>query len=317
MIQQKPFFVLFIELDPRTTDINVHPKKRIVKLQNEMLFLSLLKEGIESKLYLEKEEVQSRHLSDYSFSQSTSKQDHGALTPNPSIQSSRIKPIISDMPMNQRSLYSSNNNFAPLSSPLSMEQLVLNNHNIKKVLGQVQNTYIVCDTDNGIILIDQHAAAERINLEKNRLTHTLSFDKQKLISKKKLEHLSEEHKEILKNETQKLSSLGFEIEKIKQEYFLITIPRFLNNYLDINYFINTLDDLKSKENTVDKLKDNLIKLFTCKNSIKANEPLSYSEQVTLIRELEKCKDKTICAHGRPTIIYFSTKELEKMFKRIV
>jgi DNA mismatch repair protein MutL len=314
MVQQKPFFILFLEINPKTIDINVHPKKRIVKLQNEMLFLSLLKEEIEKILYAEKEtSTPSQTLGDFSFSLPSSTIKYPVSEPKvPHFNQSTKSPILSDYRSAQKNLYSPNNAF--ISTPSKLE---LNNQTILRVLGQVHNTYIVCETTTGTILIDQHAAAERINLEKNRLTHTSSFDKQRLISGIKLNMLSPEQKEIISKNNLQLSSLGFDIKKDKQDYLLITIPKFLNNYLDINYFINTLDDLKAKDNTVDKLKDNLIKLFTCKNSIKANEPLSYSEQITLINDLEKCKDKTICAHGRPTIIYFSKKELEKMFKRIV
>ncbi len=317
MVQQKPFFVLFIELDPKTIDVNVHPKKRIVKLQNEMIFLSLLKEAIEKELYREKDDVViSRSLGDFSFSIPTLSKDQKNSSTN-KINSSYAffdssKSILTDFKKTQSSIYSSNT-----SAPQKPNTLQLNNHQITKVIGQVHDTYIVCETTTGTLLVDQHAAAERINLEKNRLTHGSSFDKQKLISGIKLDKLSEDQKDMIQKNKGELAILGFVIEKQKQDYFLSTIPKFLNNYLDVNYFINTLEDLKNKENTVDKLKDNLIKLFTCKNSIKANKPLTYLEQVKLISDLENCEDKTICAHGRPTIIYFSQKEIEKMFKRII
>jgi len=320
MVQQKPFFILFIELDPKTIDVNVHPKKRIVKLQNEMIFLSLLKEAIENELYKGNEKINStKTLNEFSFSLPPldSKANKYEPEQNKNYSSSSFqptrKPFISDFKGNQKVIYSENNTF---TSP-STQRLQLNNQFITKIIGQIHDTYIVCETTTGTMLIDQHAAAERINLEKNRLTHTTSFDKQRLINGIKLDKLSIEQKELISKNILKLSNLGFEVKKDKQDYYLITVPKFLNNYLDINYFQNILDDLKEKENTVDKLKDNLIKLYTCKNSIKANEPLSYSQQITLINDLERCKDKTICAHGRPTIIYFSKKELEKMFKRII
>ncbi|MEI8364087.1 MAG: DNA mismatch repair endonuclease MutL [archaeon] len=319
MVQQKPFFILFIELDPKTIDVNVHPKKRIVKLQNEMIFLSLLKDAIENELYKGNEKISStKTLNEFSFSlpsisSRVTKSESKVNTDYPnSFPSISKKSFISDFKGNQKIIYSENNEFS--SSP---KKLQLNNQFITKIIGQIHDTYIVCETTTGTLLIDQHAAAERINLEKNRLTHTNSFDKQRLITGIKLDKLSIEQKELISKNILKLSNLGFEVKKDKQDYSLITVPKFLNNYLDINYFQNILDDLKEKDNTVDKLKDNLIKLYTCKNSIKANEPLSYSEQMALINDLEKCKDKTICAHGRPTIIYFSKKELEKMFKRII
>jgi DNA mismatch repair protein MutL len=318
MVQQKPFFVLFVELDPKTIDINVHPKKRIVKLQNEYLFLSLLREVIEKQIYSKKEGdvPTTRELSSFpEFKYPSLKQElHASDLPinkeNKLMDTAYNQPIT---PPIQSPLYFSNE----IRLSTQKYPLVLNNHIITKILGQVQNTYIVCETTVGVLFIDQHAAAERINLEKNRLVHSLNFDKQRLIIKIKLDSLSQTHKEVILKHKKELSVLGFDIEKDKQNYYLLTIPRFLNNYLDINYFVNILEDLKNKECTVDKLKDNLIKLFSCKNSIKANEPLSAPEILGLINDLEKCNDKTICAHGRPTIIYFSKNELDKMFKRII
>jgi len=313
MVQQKPFFVLFIEFDPKTIDVNVHPKKRIVKLQNEIIFLSLLREVIEKELYKEKDNlVNSKPLSAFSFSVPQATKVNGNVPINEPTYSTPISPksTLSDFKNIQPNLYSS------VPTP-PITSLLLNNHKVTKVIGQIHNTYIVCETTNGVLFIDQHAAAERINLEKNRLTHGSSFDKQRLISGIRLDKLSGGQEETILTKQQELATLGFVVDKQDDDYFLTTIPKFLNNYLDINYFLNTLTDLENKENTVVKLKDNLIKLFTCKNSIKANEPLTYSEQVKLILDLDNCKDKTICAHGRPTMIYFSTKEIEKMFKRAV
>jgi len=316
MVQQKPFFVLFLKFNPNTIDVNVHPKKRIVKIQNELLFLSILKTTLESKIYFPSSTESITHsLFEYDFKKSnnpilndSSKEYIKKFDSNSSEASLNKSLIQKTTPSNSPSIF--NSDFA---TPI----LSIDKYTITKVLGQIHNTYIFCQTEYGYLIIDQHAAAERINLEKNRQLYSNSFVCQKLLLKKKIINLSESHKKALDEQKSNLKSVGFDYEKINGDYYLITIPKLFNDYFDENIFLNLITDLVEGDDSVTKLKDNLIKLFTCKNSIKANEPLSYFDQIKLIKELNNCKDKLICAHGRPTIMSFTITDLEKMFKRVV
>ncbi|MDD4049471.1 MAG: DNA mismatch repair endonuclease MutL [Candidatus ainarchaeum sp.] len=317
MIQQKPFFILFIELDPRTIDVNVHPKKRVVKLQNEMLFLSEFKRELSNKLdaSLGKFAPALEHNSLKDFISSKPSNNSSFEKPvqynysNNNFSSNREVPFFrSDL---QKPLYENNNSFN------NTDNLTLFEHNITKILGQIKNTFIICETDKGMILIDQHAADERINLEKNRLKYSDYVEKQNLISEISLDFISESHKEILNNNIEIFKKIGFEYYLKNEVYFLKTIPLFLNKYFDKNLFLNLLKDIEEGNNEVLKLKDSLLKLRSCKESIKANDYLSIHEQIELIKKLNLCKDKGICAHGRPTIIFLSIKDLEILFKRIV
>lgn len=307
MIQQKPFFILFISLDPKTIDVNVHPKKRVVKLQNEMLFLIDFKKEI-SKLL---DKVLGRDT--------------------PTLEYNSLKDFISSKPSSSQPSFSNTNNTYNTPSfnynsqkPLFKEDvfskdrddLVLFEHTITKILGQIKDTFIVCETINGLILIDQHAADERINLEKNRSKYDF-LEKQNLITEISLSFLSDSYKEILSNKKDVLESLGFSYFLKEDVFYLKTVPIFLNRFFDKNMFLNILKDLEEGTNDVSKLKDNLLKLKSCKESIKANDPLNLYEQIDLIKKLNTCKDKGICAHGRPTIIFLSLKDLEKLFKRVV
>ncbi len=314
MIQQKPFFILFITLDPKTIDVNVHPKKRVVKLENEMIFVMELKKELAKVL-------------------------DGVLGKNlATVEYNSLKDFVYEKPVQD---YSPSNNFTstyrpgapsrtndfyftsqkPLFEGIESENYLSSNlklfeHDITKVLGQIHSTFIVCETKEGVLFIDQHAADERINLEKNRLKFTF-LEKQNLISEIPLDFISESHKDILAKNKQIFTEIGFDYSFKKNVYYLKTMPLFLNRLFDKNIFLNVLKDLEEGNSEVAKLKDNLLKLKSCKKSIKANEPLSLQEQISLINKLNKCSDKGICAHGRPTIIFLSSKDLEKLFKRIV
>jgi len=317
MVQQKPFFILFLKFNPKTIDVNVHPKKRIVKIQNEMLFLSLLRSELENKLYAKEESSnQSKTLLDYAIEYTEKKSVLEESRPIINYTSSKVtSPFASDTKFIQKSIPEIS--IAPPLNLNSDTDLILDGKKITRIIGQIHNTYILCETTSGFLLIDQHAAAERINLEKNRNLYAAGFSKQKLLVRKIVPNLSAAHKSVLNKNKDKIEALGFDYEKKGDNYYLITIPKLFDKYFDDSIFLNLVDDLVSGENTVTKLRDNLIKLFTCKNSIKANEFLSFSEQVKLIKELDACSDKKICAHGRPTIQVFTIKDLEKMFKRIV
>jgi len=313
MIQQKPFFILFITINSNTVDINVHPKKRVVKLQNEMLFLIELKKELSKILdgFLGKSLPSSNYNSLNDF---VSNQKTPSFTPQTpsggSYNRSTPTEFINHAQNNLFTSTSSNQDY------FNVNKINLFEFEISKILGQINNTFIVCETKDGMLFVDQHAADERINLEKNRKKYDF-IEKQTLISDVLLENLSESHKEILKNKKDFFETIGFSYVLKNNDFYLKSIPLFLNRYFDKNMFLNILKDVEEGTDDVLKLKDHLLKLKSCKESIKANDPLSFNEQVTLIKKLNECSDKGICAHGRPTIIYVSIKDLEKVFKRIV
>ena len=306
MIQQKPFFVLFFDLDSKSLDINVHPKKRTIRIQNEFVFINQLKEEL-NKIF--------------------SNQEIPELKSTTTISSFLEN---SETVNNQQSYYFENNSptqlqdkiedfrYKPIISVLPQKELMLNNQKIKSILGQILNTFIVCEIDEGMMLIDQHAAEERINLEKNREYFSDYVKVQNLIAPTELINLDLETKEFILNNQPLFKNLGFIIQEDNEKIYLITIPEFLERYFTIDFFYEIIKDIEENpKEKLDKIKDKILKLKSCKESIKANDPLSISQMINLIKQLEECKDKAICAHGRPTMLIYNKKELEKMFKRIV
>ena len=306
MIQQKPFFVLFFDLDSRVLDVNVHPKKRTIRIQNEFVFINQLKEElnnifskqekVEPKLqtpissFLEKpESLNNEVIYNFEYSKNLELQD-----------------------------YSNDISYRPIVQPAVQKELTLNNQKIKSILGQILNTFIVCEIEDGMMLIDQHAAEERINLEKNREYFSNYIKIQNLISPKELININLETKDFIYKNQILFKDLGFIIQEDTEKLYLVTIPEFLERYFTIDFFYEILKSLEENpKEKLEKIKDKILKLKSCKESIKANDPLSISQMINLIKQLEECKDKTICAHGRPTILIYTKKELEKMFKRIV
>ena len=184
-------------------------------------------------------------------------------------------------------------------------------------IGQVLNTYIICDSDDCFYLIDQHAAAERINYEKTQLL--FSNIKERVIplfpivielSFKESENFDEKHQ-------RELEEIGIKAEMFGNRTLKITeIPAFLD---DANMESIILDTVHSCLNDEVSKPLELLHLtianIACKKSIKANHQMSALEMEGLLRDLSKCINPSNCPHGRPTIIRITKDDIEKIFRR--
>ena len=181
-------------------------------------------------------------------------------------------------------------------------------------------TYIVCENNEGIYLIDQHAAKERCNYEKvsYELAHP-SNDTIKPIIPIMIELPKSEYL-ILKENMNILDELNIEIEEFGTSSIRVikhptwfTIGKEEKIMKEIIELILT----KGQDFTIEKFRDNLAKMVACKMSIKGNTFINKESMEALINDLRKCKNPYNCPHGRPAIIHFSIYELEKMFKRSI
>ena len=184
-------------------------------------------------------------------------------------------------------------------------------------IGQVLDTYIICDSNDCFYLIDQHAAAERINFEKTEalfasvksrivplipITLDLSF--------KERQNYDDEHKN-------RLLALNIVTEPFGDKTIKVTeIPSFLQNMDDEEIIRDMVTSILNdvKIDTVDLLRLNIANI-ACKKSIKANHHLSLREMETLLEDLAKCKNPANCPHGRPTLIKMTKADIEKIFRR--
>lgn len=184
-------------------------------------------------------------------------------------------------------------------------------------IGQVLDTYIICDSNDCFYLIDQHAAAERINFEKTEalfanvktrivplipITLDLSF--------KERQNYDDEHKKRLLDLNIVTEAFGDKTIKVTE------IPSFLQNMDDEDIIRDMVTSILNdvKIDAVDLLRLNIANI-ACKKSIKANHHLSLVEMETLISDLAKCKNPANCPHGRPTLIKMTKADIEKIFRR--
>ena len=187
-------------------------------------------------------------------------------------------------------------------------------------VGLLLGTYIVCENELGIYLIDQHAAKERINYEK--MSYVLSHPSDNMISPLVpiVIELPMNEYLILKENMDILDRLNIEIEEFGTSTIrVISHPTWFiyGKEEDIVKQIIELILVKEKNFSLEKFNDNLAKMVSCKMSIKANTYIDKPSMENLINDLRKCNNPYNCPHGRPSIIHFSKYELEKMFKRSI
>jgi len=312
-----PTFILNFQMPPELVDVNVHPRKTEVKfLNSQEIYLAALQTAQKALTNNISQEIQ--------ITQTGLTGRKFILKPrvsNPSYQ-----PTVSYQPTfkNIRSQPSA------VSQAIKFSQEVLKNNFTAqpqkqigdwRLLGQIHNSYLLVEAPQGILIIDQHAAAERILYEKFKKSYkTEKIKSQRLLLPLNLE-LSARENEILKQSLNFLQGLGFDIEIFGNKAFIINaVPQELDK-LDIKQtilgIINDLEDQDfSRTKSLEEKKDLVIKYAACRTAIKFNDKIAIEEQAKLLEDILNIIDKiNTCPHGRPFVMELTLDQLAKNFKR--
>ncbi len=188
---------------------------------------------------------------------------------------------------------------------------------LPRIVGQLANTYILCETENGLMIVDQHAAHERVVYEHLRKSFTEArIELQNLLIPQELEFSSRETR-ILLEMGERLGRLGIELDHFGGSVFLLrAVPALLKN-VDWQPFISELiPELAELASDDMSLFDASMMLMACHGAIRAGQSLNHHEMMRLIKDLGEMDLPTNCPHGRPVFRQFTYREMEKMFKRV-
>ena len=318
-----PVCVLIIETDPSLLDVNIHPSKLDIKFSNFDELNNLIKDMINNAL---KDKLLIPSISTNVNSDIVSKKYE-----NLTIDIDRNN-IVKEDKVEYKNKLEDFINFKNDNISLEVENIIeeenevvyLEDENNKLPelypVGLLHGTYIVCENELGIYLIDQHAAKERINYE--NISYVLSHPNDNTISPLVpiVIELPMNEYLILKENIDILDKLNITIEEFGTSSFrVLSHPTWFisGKEEDIVRQIIELILVKEKNFSLEKFNDNLAKMVSCKMSIKANTYVDKASMERLINDLRKCKNPYNCPHGRPSIIHFSIYELEKMFKRSI
>ncbi len=302
-----PIVVLKINTDPTLVDVNIHPTKQDIKLSKMDVLYDLIVKTIKSALY------------------------KALLIPDAIERLPESNPIkdevMTDIIKENDSEYKVENtqatfDFAASTSNDTKEEVVNVNPEMKKLklypVGLAHGTYIIAENETGVFLIDQHAAQERVNYERNMAalkSHT--FHQTNLLLPITIELSGSEFLTVQK-EIPHLNELGFDIAPFGMNTIIIKAhPTWLRAGYEEESIRKIIDLIVSGVTSIDPVKFNESVAITlaCKMSIKANMRISHEAQEELLDELCACDNPYNCPHGRPTIIKFSIYDLERMFKR--
>ncbi len=318
-IGKYPIAVLYLTIDPILVDVNVHPSKTEVKISNEEQIVAAVSREI-GKALEENILIPTRTISVESRKNGYEKVNMFEL-PRTQFQEEKVvyntsKPEPVEEPISAPPL-----DETPVE-PLIQEEKPQVEAQRKlpyfEYIGQALGTYLIFQNEEGLFLMDQHAAAERINYEKyyeilgNKEQPVTELLVPILLSFTKSEVLFlEEHKT-------EFEQLGFILDPISaQDYFIRQIPLWakLENAEEVIRNVFSLL-MANKKVDVITFRDAIAKQISCKASIRANHALSQIEIDALLDGLNQCKNPYTCPHGRPTLIKLTEQELEKMFERI-
>lgn len=298
-----PIVVLNISVDTSLVDVNIHPTKMDIKFGNMEDLLSLVENTIKDKL-------KNRNLIPDII-----KKKEDIVESKVPIQYEEIK-LDFDTVNNVEEEYVINNDI--LEEEKETEE-VKEAMPLMYVVGLVHGTYIICQNELGMYIIDQHAAKERINYElvKEKLNNPKKESIQ-MIFPLTIEYTNSEFI-ILKENFEFLKSLNFDIEEFGINSVIIkSYPVWISNRFYETEAIKKLLELvidKEKNFDISKFNDHVAATMACKMSIKANTNITLEEAQNLIDELRKCNNPFNCPHGRPTTIFYSKQDLENSFKR--
>ncbi len=309
-----PIVVLNIDVDPILIDINIHPTKMDIKFSK----MDTLKELVNDEF--------TRQLKKLTLIPQVSTRTEEALreTTIPLYRAFKKEEV--NQPKYEETVldFSVSEDESSVSSPVSHEASDTEDVEVSKVprikpmipRGIVYMTYIIAENEDGMYIIDQHAAAERINYEK-----VLSSLKEKVIPidlliPVKIELASNEFL-IIKNHLDILSKYGFLAEEFGMNTIIVrSHPNWIEVDIAEECIRKVVDIIITKEDfDFDQFVWRMAATMACRMSVKANDYLSYDDQVWLLDTLRCCENPFTCPHGRPTIITYTKYDLEKLFKR--
>jgi len=301
---KKPFFVINIEIAPELIDVNVHPRKLEIRFQNQNEIFSILRKA--AKATLEKNVLMPTASASELFGASRPGTASGAISEG------QVKAAL---------------DFTEKITAAEQMHGRLNKYSYTKEdeddlsmvpLSQIARSYILAENEEGLILIDQHAAHERVRYEELMdQFEKKDPEKQQLLLPENIE-LSAVEAEIFTANSETFEKLGFEIELFGGNTFIVhAVPSPIANQNIQGIIQQVLNDLSEDKKTkaVKNPQEKIIEYMSCRSAIKFGKDLSLDEMAELIRQVDKLKRPYTCPHGRPSMVKITYNELEKMFGR--
>jgi len=334
-----PVCCLFLEIDPAAVDVNIHPAKREVKFHQEAQVRRLTAQAVRETLLKFHTGTAQKPASPPTLAPAVSTDKSPvpetpelpqftppppaprAIPPadkipawpaRPSIEPARPTPEPRTSPARPVA------SVTPSEPPTPAAPVPLLNVPLRLV-GVIGRLYVVLESDRGLVLLDQHAAHERILFEQmlDRLEQQGNAFSQKLLLPETVE-LSVRDAHFLRQQLSELTRMGVGLSEFGERTFLLdALPPFVKVPDARKFVLELVDELKAAGQEVNNLRlgEHTIAKTVCRHAVKANDPLTGPELQNLVDDLRRCAMPYTCPHGRPTLIEMNYRELEKKFGR--
>ncbi len=336
-----PFYALFLALDPSHVDVNIHPTKAEVKFDDERGVYGMVQAVVKKALgavdiapsvgYNAEGRLVERHAAGDHVRRTVPAAGMPAAIPEPFVDLPRVNPLkdYQKPAPNQQDIFSPGTisqilyqgNEEPTRSHVPSEAVPQEESETpvkdERLLWQLHNKYILTHIRSGLLIMDQHAAHERILYERALKTMENGLGlSQQLLFPYVLE-LPEADRELLAELLPDLRSLGFDITIRGKKIIVSGVPADIRTGDERHMLEEILEQYKSYQATLQLSgRDNLAKSVACKSAIKTGQQLTYHEMRALFDQLFACDMPYACPHGRPTMIKISIDELDRRFGRI-
>jgi len=310
-----PLGVFFIDIAPDQVDVNVHPSKREIKFFNGRQVYKAVSETIDRALSREQQ-----HIAGYSKTQILSDGLKREAIEKFEYSDEAFKPGQMDKVEQSFMVWQKNSVQDRGLEQKTSSATQISPHESYKIIGHIMGTYILAEAGDALVLIDQHAAHERIvyeNLKKRY--HSLKVQTQDLAVPETLE-LNFKEADFLIDILDDLKAMGMIIEPFGDTTFVIkAVPAIIDDKEIKPIIIEIIETALVKKDSFSKedwLEKCLI-LMACHGAIRANLNLAQTEIEKLLYDLEQCNNSRHCPHGRPIMITWTRNQIEKLFKRLV
>lgn len=351
MVGRFPYAVINIRLDPLLCDVNVHPTKQEVRISKEPQLEKLISEGIFARL--SQENLIPNAVKNLNHSKRTgfSGEQTDLLEKSPKykgpvsaeVTAALVGESLDDKLDGKQNVLAKDVRPIVISKRTDFEKAELKIWDQKYVqkktsvkdqeifaesskkrfpelryIGQMHGTYLFAESEDGLYIIDQHAAQERCKYEYYRTEiGNVSSNQQRLLVPIVLTYPTTDALKIEEN-LDKLANLGIELEDFgKNTYILRQHPTWFKQGEEEEIVREMIDMfLNDDKLTVAKFREKTAIMMSCKRSIKANHHLEEEQAKVLLKKLSTCENPFNCPHGRPVLVHFTSKDMEHMFKRI-
>ncbi len=320
---RNPLVVLNIEMDPQLLDVNVHPSKWEVRISKENQLEYLIKDNIREALKSTilapvaevKVAVQKVAVEPIVFDTNSA-----LVTPFVAKKEVTVTPVVETKPIETIK----EENIKPVIQEEIKEEKIIEEKEIQHeklpemtVIGQLHEKFILCSTEKGLAILDQHACQERVHYEEllQKLEETTPVMMELLVPISILagNDLVERVDEI----NASISDMHFQFEPFGRDTFIVrSVPMWMKEVEEERFLQDVIDNFKNdRDSKYARMEKKKIATMACHSSIRFNRTLSLDEMKEVVKQLYKCQNPYHCPHGRPTFIILDEKELTKEFLR--